>query len=73
MGKEERGVGRWGERDTGDSPSLGLSLHPRRTVANEAELGLFFPLILGDMCMSGKLGEAGGGMSWIDRVHLGEF
>ena len=49
MGKEERGGGRWGERDTGDSPSLGLSLHPRRTVANEAELGLFFPLLLGDI------------------------
>ena len=62
-----------GERDTGDSPSLGLYLHPRRTVANEAELGLFFPLILGDTCMSGKLGEAGGGMSGMDRVHLGEF
>ena len=50
LGKEERGWG--GERDTGDSPSLGLYLHPRRTVANEAELGLFFPLILGDTCMS---------------------
>lgn len=65
------GKGAGEEEDGGDTdvPPC-LSLHPRRTVANGEELGLCFPLILGDTWGSGKHGEAGGGMSCMDRVPL---
>ena len=71
LGKEEQeGKGMVGT-PMSPPPLSCLSLRPRRTVANGGELGLCFPLILGGTWGSGKRGEAGGGMSWKDRVHPG--
>lgn len=56
----EKGAGE--EEDGGDTDVTPpcLSVHPRRTVADGGELGLCFPLILGDPWGSGKHGGGWG-------------